>query len=94
MLIVHADVFAQPGKGDEIAKIAQPLIEATRKEDGCHFYQLLRDTTDDSAFKFVEGWESQEALGAHVKTDHFKQIFPKITELAVKSADVKSYEVK
>jgi Uncharacterized conserved protein len=93
MLIVHADVFAKPGNGDEIAAIAQALITATQAEEGCHFYNLLRDTTDANHFKFVEGWESRDALSAHVKTDHFKEIFPKITELSEKPADVKSYEV-
>ena len=94
MVIVHADLHAKPGKGDDIAKIAQPLVEATQKEDGCHFYNLFRDTADECLFRFIEGWESSEALDRHVKTEHFQKYFPQLTELTDRDAVIKSYETK
>jgi len=93
MLIIHADIFAKEGLGDEIAKIAQPLITATQAEEGCISYNLFRDTTDNCLFRFVEYWESQEALDRHVKSEHFQKYFPQLTERTSKPAVIKSHKV-
>ena len=39
---VHATFVLKDAKDkDELMKLAKPLMEATRKEDGCHQYELF-----------------------------------------------------
>jgi len=49
---------------------AQTVIEATRKENGCIFYDLTQSVTDLDVFTFIERWTTREALEAHFKTPH------------------------
>jgi quinol monooxygenase YgiN len=54
----------------ELKSVCLGLIEPTRKESGCISYELYEDTTNPGRFTFIEEWESQVHLDAHLKTPH------------------------
>lgn len=58
------------------------LIEPTRTQDaGCIRYELHQSTSDPSAFAFIEEWESQELLNAHLQTEHLQAFLKKAEEM-------------
>ena len=70
MIYVIATLKALPGKQAALIAGAKPCIAATRKENGCLFYDLSQSVTDPDSFTFVERWTTREALEAHFHTPH------------------------
>ena len=70
MIIVNATLPVKEEKKEEVIKQAETLINASRTHEGNISYNLYRDVLDDSLI-FIEKWESQEALQAHMQTPEF-----------------------
>lgn len=66
----------------EFFKTVNHLVEESKKEAGCIFYDFFKSTTDDELFMFCETWESEEALSLHKETAHFKEDFPILLKLS------------
>ena len=47
-------------------------MEPTRAEAGCLSYVATRDLKTAGRYVFVEEWESQAALDAHMRTPHLR----------------------
>lgn len=80
MIKVVAKGTYQDDKVDEVIELYKELVVETRKEDGCISYSLFRDIKNRSILTMIEEWESQEALDAHMKTEHFTRIIPIVSE--------------
>lgn len=96
MLIVAAKITAAPGKRDAFIAAAQPCIAATRKEDGCHLYELYASTENPDKLIYYEQWESRAALDRHLVAPHMKE-FAKAKEeggLQIGDAELGIFEVK
>jgi len=92
MVTVIARNYVKDEHIDEVLEITVPLIEATRKEDGCIAYELFQQTEDPSKFVFVETWTSKAALTAHMESDHFKAIVPQVKELCSREGEIQVFE--
>jgi len=60
-------------KRDSIAafmRLANGMIEQTRKESGCIFYSLFQDVNDPGEFLFYEEYADQAALEIHQKSKY------------------------
>ncbi len=88
---VVAHVRAKAGKEGELKKIMLGLIGPTRKEAGCLRYELYQNTQDTADLTFVEDWESEAALDAHMQTPHFREAVAQIPALAAAPADIRRY---
>lgn len=93
MLAVYAKCIVVEKNVDQFLECAKPLIEETRKEPGNISYELVRGIDNRSLFAFVEKWETQESLDAHMKTSHFKTILPKLQALSVGDTEIAAHEV-
>lgn len=71
---VIARAVARDGKADELKALLRRLLQPTRAEQGCRFYELL-ESNQPGLFYFNELWESQADLDAHSASSHFKQVF-------------------
>jgi len=67
------------------------LIEPTRKEPGCVSYELLQNRSDPTDFTFVEEWESDGALEAHLNTAHIRNAIASLAGLLAAAPDIRSY---
>ena len=92
-LRVVARAVARPDKIDELRSVLLPLIEPTRQEPGCIRYEMLQNNSDPTDFTFVEEWESDAALDAHLETDHFREVAAKLPDLIVGQPDIRRYSV-
>lgn len=70
MIYVIATIRVRPEKLSTLLDAARAVIAATRKEDGCIFYDLHQSVTDPGQLVFVERWTSREALAKHFEAPH------------------------
>lgn len=70
----------------------QILHKATHQEDkGCLQYDLHKDTEKANTYVFVETWESEAFLAAHMEKAHFKA-FQVALEGKVESRSIQKLE--
>ena len=82
MVYVAALITLKEGKLEEFLPIMDELVEKTNTLDkGCIRYELCQDLGNPNKFMMVEQWESQEALDAHMKAEHFTRLIPKVGPL-------------
>lgn len=70
MIIVTGSITLLDGKRDEMVRASEPMIEASRAEDGCVEYRYAFDMQDDDVVAFTEVWTDMSALQAHLGTPH------------------------
>lgn len=88
---VVARLIANPDRVEDLKTLLLSLIEPTRQEDGCIQYELLQNHSDPTDFTFVEIWESDRALDAHLNSEHLKAAFPKLEGLVAQPPDIRRY---
>ncbi len=76
---VVATLKAQAGKEAEFEAIFRDLAAQVRaNEPGNTLYQCFRSKKDAGTYVVMEIYESDEALKAHGKSDHFRAAGPKL----------------
>jgi quinol monooxygenase YgiN len=73
MIGIVATLKVQPGKNaefEDIFKRLTPLVRAN--EPGNVAYQLCKSRTDPNTYKVIEIYKDQDAVDAHMKSDHFR----------------------
>lgn len=58
---------------DDVAKLKpamKVLAEATRKNDGCFFYDIAEDVFEPGLLRFSELWPDQASFDGHIKAPH------------------------
>jgi quinol monooxygenase YgiN len=90
---VVARVVALPDKVEQVKSVLIGLIEPTRKEDGCIVYELLQNQDDPTDFTFVEEWESQSLLDAHLDSLHIAAADSQLDGLVATEPDIRIYQL-
>ena len=81
MLRIAAKQTVRADSCEEFEEIARELIAITRTEEGNHGYTLARSTEDPQVYCFFEVWENMEVMMAHLHSEHFERISPKLDAL-------------
>lgn len=55
---------------DNYTKLCSMMVEKTRQEEGCLYYQFYKDNSRVSTYVFIEEWASQTALDQHGMSEH------------------------
>jgi quinol monooxygenase YgiN len=71
--------------------LARELVAETRKEKGCIAYALNQDLKDPTVLTFIERWDDQAAIDAHMKSAHFVRIVPQLGPLTAAPGDMRLY---
>jgi quinol monooxygenase YgiN len=90
---IVAKVVANPNSVDQVRAILGDLVKPTRNESGCISYELLQNRTDPTDFTFVEEWESDAAIDAHLTTKHITNALTKLPGLILGEPDIRRYSV-
>ncbi|MNW27615.1 putative monooxygenase YcnE [compost metagenome] len=77
MLIIHAHMQIKPEQEQQFLAAAQPLVAASRLEEGNISYELTKSTEQEYRYTMVELWKDEAATAAHNSSEHF-QAFVKI----------------
>lgn len=93
-LHVIALLRAKPGRERELRDLARSLLAPTRAESGCIRYVLVEDPADPARLTFVEEWQSEAALAAHLQSPHLQNARVRYEELLDGPLDLRrGYEV-
>jgi quinol monooxygenase YgiN len=78
-VVIVAKVKVKEEYRDEVYASLVELHKSTHSLDkGCLQYDLHKDLDDANSFVFIETWENQELLDAHMETDHFLTFVKKV----------------
>ena len=87
MIYVVATSELKEGCREKFIEIAKANIPNVLAEEGCIMYQLATDCggteTDPDCATFVECWESQAHLDAHLATPHMARFREQVTPLRI-----------
>jgi len=93
MLVIAGHIRMDPAKVSEARAASAVMMEATRKEEGCHAYTFSSDLEDDGVFHVFEHWESQEALDSHFKSPHMADFQKVMAGFGIQEMSLKRYDV-
>jgi quinol monooxygenase YgiN len=82
MIIATMNIHVFSDHRKELVQTIHPLVKGIREEsgcDGCHVYQ---DMNDENRLFFVEEWNSQGDLDAHLRSEHFRVLMGAINLLS------------
>ncbi|MDF7673317.1 putative quinol monooxygenase [Acetobacteraceae bacterium ESL0709] len=71
-LYITATFNVAPQHADELQRAMEDLLTPTRKEAGCEYFFLYRDTEKPGRFIANDAWASQAALDEHMASPHFQ----------------------
>ena len=88
MILLIAKNTVQEGKQREFVALAKKMIENTRQEEGCIYYDLVADQNDEQVYFFIEKYKNEQAVEYHRSTDYFRTIVPQLGALRVKPSEL------
>jgi len=91
MIRVVAHLTSKPETVEETRKVLEAFIDPTRAEDGCILYVLMQNNDDPTDFTFVEEWESNETLDAHLESPHISAFKERSSELLACDPEIRRY---
>jgi len=71
--VVTARWLAKEGEEGRVREAIRSMIEPSRAELGCLFYQPNFDPENPRAFFFYELYTDEDAYRAHGESDHFQE---------------------
>lgn len=74
---------AKQEKLEELRARLLKMVEFTKQEEGCLFYNLHVDRDNPTIFYFLEGWKDSEALAFHDQTTYVQAIIKDAPELTI-----------
>jgi len=78
-VVVIAQAKVQPGREAELAEALRANADASRREEGCISYAVLRG--DEGTFMTVERWNSRADVDRHMGTPHVQQLLQTIAPM-------------
>lgn len=69
---IVAFITVKPGEEDTFIAAARICVAASRAEPGVLHYDLWRETEGERRFVFNELYTDDDAIEAHMASDHFK----------------------
>ncbi|NHM16587.1 hypothetical protein GMI69_07950 [Eggerthellaceae bacterium zg-887] len=92
MIKVVANHIVLESRIDEFLEAGKQMIEASSNDAGNVHYTLNKNVQRGNEFAIIEMWESQEALAAHMESDHFKKYAPLMGSMLTEEPTIDVYE--
>ena len=87
MIGVYAGLSVKPEHVEEFLKTIEPLVTASRKDEGNVSYDF--GAVSETEFAFIERLESQALLDVHMATEHFQKAVAAWEPLLASELDVR-----
>jgi quinol monooxygenase YgiN len=88
---VVAHLTSKPETIDKTRAALEAFIDPSRAEAGCVVYELMQNNADPTDFTFVEEWESDETLDAHLESPHISAFRERAGDLLACEPDIRRY---
>ena len=86
-------VVALPDTVQALRSLLESLVEPTRRRDGCIRYDLTQNLADPTEFMFIQEWESESQLVAHLTSDALQAAVRALDGLVASPPDIRKYRV-
>jgi len=63
--------IAKEGYEDKMKELLTAMVEPSKIEDGCIFYEIFQYENNKKKFMAVESWRDEKALDGHKLTAHY-----------------------
>ncbi|MDQ3944264.1 MAG: antibiotic biosynthesis monooxygenase [Actinomycetota bacterium] len=93
MIFIVVKFTIRPDKSDDWISLTEEFTTATRQEPGNLFFEWSRSVDNPNQFVLVEAFESPEAGGVHVTTDHFKKAMAWMPDVVAENPQIIHVEV-
>lgn len=93
MIKVVAGMDIPSDKIDSAMGIINELVAATVQEAGCISYNFCKATGSADSYAFIESWQDQAALDAHMASEHFGRLLPALEDYSVGETQIAVFEV-
>ncbi|WP_292381744.1 putative quinol monooxygenase [Methanosarcina sp. UBA289] len=90
-LRVVAKNYVKPEKVQEFLGLCKSLVELSLKDEGCIDYGLYQELENSGTLTFLEEWKDEKSLDQHLNSNHFKEIFPLLSEYLEKETEINVY---
>ena len=84
----------KPEKIQEFMDLCKNLVEESLKEEGCIEYGLYQELENPGILTILEEWKDKNSLDEHLNSNHFKEIFPLLSEYLEKETEIDVYKKK
>jgi quinol monooxygenase YgiN len=91
IIYVVVKLQARAGKEEALWKLLEPVVETTRKEQGCRRYTVLRDRSNPAALSLLEEWETEADLNTHLGLPHLQKLFSQLPDVLGAPPDIVRY---
>lgn len=91
IVYVVAKLQARAGKEEALWKLIEPLLEPTRKEQGCRSYTALRDRSNPAVFTLLEEWDTEADLNTHLALPQLQKVFAQLPDVLAAPPDIVRY---
>ena len=71
-VVMHAELPIDPDSRDEALELVEELADASRTEEGVVDYRGTTDVEDSTTIRIFEQYEDDDAVDAHMSSDHFR----------------------
>lgn len=88
---VVAKNYVKPEKVQEFLGLCKNLVELSLKDEGCIDYGLYQELENSGTLTFLEEWKDEKSLDQHLNSNHFKEIFPLLSEYLEKETEINVY---
>ena len=93
MLIVSGTISMEPSGHDAAVELIRPLVEATLAEPGNVSYGFWADLSTPGVFHVYEEWESDEAMGEHMASEHMANFLVGMGSLPITGTELTQHRV-
>lgn len=90
---VVAHIRPKQGSEGQVERVLRDLITPTHTEAGCRRYELYRNTADARDLTFIEEWDDDAALDAHLASAHLSAARARLAELLEGPTDIRRYRL-
>ncbi len=93
-LTLVAFIRAKPGKGEELGRRLQSLVNPARAEAGNINYDLHRSNESSDVWMLYENWVGSADLDAHFQLPYMKEFVSKLGEVLDGEMDLRRFSMK
>ena len=93
MIVVVGYLTLKADAKDAAVAAVRELVTATRAESGNVDYRYSFDLDDETRLNLTEIWDDEDALNAHMATDHMAAFLGQVGDYVGGAVDIVRYDV-
>lgn len=93
MIVIYAKCIVSAQNRDEFVKVAEKLVDETRKEPGNISYELIKADQGGNIYAFLERWPDQDVLELHMNAKHFKEAMRQMQRLLTVPMEITTHSI-